>query len=90
MVNICPVKSYKYQLSKQRKCLLHGIHGSTEAYIFLSIRGKFILNSTLKVMYLCEDTDIPEQFLKALTYDEIILVGGSAKGRNNLNVNSSS
>jgi hypothetical protein len=41
-------------------------------------------------MYLCEDTDIPEQFLKALTYDEIILVGGSAKGRNNLNVNSSS
>ena len=41
-------------------------------------------------MYLSEDTDIPKQFLKAATYEEIVVVGGSAKGCNNLNVNSSS
>ena len=41
-------------------------------------------------MYLCEDTDIPEHFLNAGTYVEIVVVGGSVKGRNNLNVNSSS
>ena len=66
------------------------IHGSTEAYIFLSIRGKFILNSTLKVMYLCEDTDIPEHFLNAGTYADIVVIGGSSKGRNKHYVNSSS
>ena len=36
-----------------------------------------------------EDTDVPEQFLNATTYEEIVLIGGSAKGRNNLNGNSS-
>ena len=35
-------------------------------------------------------TDIPEQLLKAATYEEIVVVGGSAKGCNSLNVNSSS
>ena len=58
--------------------------------LFLSVRGKFLVNSTLKnFQYLDEDTDIPEQFLNATTYEEIVLIGGSAKGRNNLNGNSS-
>ena len=91
-----PVRSFKHRLSKQGKCLLDGthvgdsIHPSTEAYTFLSVRGKFLVNSTLKnFQYLDEDTDIPEQFLNATTYEEIVLIGGSAKGRNNLNGNSS-
>ena len=41
-------------------------------------------------MYLCEDTDIPENFLNAGNYEDILVVGGSAKGRKNLNVISSS
>ena len=41
-------------------------------------------------MYLCEDTDIPENFLNAGNYEDIRVVGGSAKGRKNLNVISSS
>jgi len=63
-----PVRSYKQKLSKQGKFLLHSthvadsIHGSTEAYTFLSIRGKFMLSSNLKAQYLCEDTDISELF----------------------------
>jgi len=91
-----PVRSFKHRLSKQGKCLLDGtrvgdsIHPSTEAYTFLSVRGKFLVNSTLKkFQYLDEDTDFPEQFLNATTYEEIVLIGGSAKGRKNLNGNSS-
>ena len=87
------------RLSKQGKCLLDGphvgdsIHPSTEAYTFLSVRGKFLVNSTLKnFQYLDgdmdEDTDIPEQFLNTTTYEEIVLISGSAKGGNNLNGNS--
>jgi hypothetical protein len=75
----------------QRQILWTYIHPSTEeAYTFLSVRGIFLVNSTLKnFQYLDEDTDIPEQFLNATTYEEIVLIGGSAKGRNNLNGNSS-
>ena len=48
-----PVRSFKHRLSKQGKCLLDGthvgdsIHPSREAYTFLSVRGKFLVNSTL-------------------------------------------
>ena len=66
------------------------IHGSTEAYTFLTLSGKFKINNTLKTIFLCEHTDIPEYFLNASTYVAIVVVGGFAKGRNNLNVNSSS
>jgi hypothetical protein len=41
-------------------------------------------------MYLSEDTDIPEQLLEAATYEEIVVIGWHAKGRNNLNIKSSS
>ncbi len=37
-------------------------------------------------MYLSEDTDIPEQLLEAATYEEIVVIGWHAKGRNNLNI----
>ena len=64
------------RLSKQGKCLLDGthvgdsIHPSTEAYTLLSVQKNY--------QYLDEDTDIPEWFLNATTYEEIVLIGGSA------------
>ena len=56
--------------------LIPFIPAQRQTYTFLSVRGKFLVNSTLKnFQYLDEDTDIPEQFLNATTYEEIGLIG---------------